>query len=459
MRYVAFCLLALLFAPHASAQKDSLPKGIGAYTFGYRYFDKQTHKYDEDGQLQALGAPFSKEFSGQNLLDGAGGEQLKKLANELKKFDGNSTSDDSLLNTLNLGTLNIDVQAEITGQAIGLGYGFLNNFSGFLVVPWAEVSVDADITFGGDNNAAEIKSRLGDLAFDELKSGLDTAQNVNAQQIIDGITDLGYEDPRHWEHQGLGDVQFGTIFSGSNRVTRRNSTVQTLKTTVTVPTGYYEDPDILTDVSLSKGYYLLTNTYSQKLVFGRLFYIGADGTIGLGAPNTVSKRVPEENESLVNPDRTESVTLTPGADIGYGGFAGLKLGMFKSRYYLGAKSHLKDSYSGSIEGNYDKLSNGSDSYQLYHEPSVALDTTDAFKNGRFLLPLIAQIKAHLPIKAKNSLNDKSYELTLTSFFSTPYASTTKTTSKKPKKSKTKRKRHFTNKKKRKSKSKKTRNVH
>ncbi len=463
MRSLIFLMtcLFMLVPKIATAQADNLPKGIGAYTLGYRYFDSQTHKYDENGELQTLGAPFSKDFSGQNLLTGAGGDDLKKLANELKKFDGNSTSGDSLLNTINLGTLKVDVEAEITGQAFGIGYGIREYLSGFLLVPWTEVTVDADIQFSGQNNAAEIKSRLGDLAFDELKSGLDKAENVNAQQIVDGITDLGYEDPRHWEHQGLGDIQFGTILSGSSRVTRRNTTIQTLKTTVTIPTGYYDDPNVLTDVSLGKGYYVLTNTYSQKLVFGKTFYMGADATLGYGLPNTVSKRVPEEEESLVSPDRTEDVTLTPGADIGYGGMMGLNMNFFKTKYYLGVKSHQRDSYSGSIEGNYEKLSKGSDSYQLFHEPAVILDSTEAFKKGRFFIPLVAQLKAHLPIKAKNSLNEKYFELTLTSFFSTPYASNTKKkVVKKSKKSKKKYKRHLTKKhKKKKSRKRRSRKVH
>lgn len=419
-----FAIACALVAETSLGQALNLPKGIGIYGYGYRHYEPQTHKYNNEGSLEPLGAPFSKEFKGRNLLDGAGGADLKRLANELRKFDGNSNSPDSLLNSIDLGTLNADVTGKISAQAFALGYGVTDYLTLFTSIPWVEASVDTSLSFSGPNNAQFIKQRLGDVAFDELKTGLDTASAISAEEISDSITGLGYADPSHWEYSGLGDIDVGSILSYVKPIRRRMTAVQTLKTTLTLPTGYYEDPGILTDVSIGRGYYLLTNQYLQTLQFGN-FWAQGDVAFGYGLPTKKQKRVPEEDEALVDQEREVEVTLQPGSDIGYGGTVGYAPGWLRFAYRLGVNRHLRDHYSGSLPGNYDKLSEDSSTYQFYQEPTVTIDTVRLYEKKRFLVPFIAGLKAHLPIQAKNSLNERYYELSVSSFFNTPYASTTK----------------------------------
>jgi hypothetical protein len=427
--FTSACLVftVLIFvAEIAHAQDETLPKGVGLYQFGYRSFAAQTDKFDQNGNKVSLGQPFNQEFSGANLQRGAGGAELKRLADELARFDSNSNTDQSLLNQLNLGRMEGQVKANIDAKVLALAFGATNRWTLFTGIPFVKASVDTDISFTpGANGAPLIKQRLGELAFDELKSGLDQAAAINANTIKQSIEAKGYAPIEHWEYSGLGDIQAGAVWGLKSRLARGLGSIFSYRMTTNIPTGYEEQPDILTDVDIGTGSFGFKNELTEKVILFQTVWVGAAGRYGYNFSTTKTKRLPEAEEGVVSQDRTTKVTFLPGADMGADGMLGLALGVIKARYTFGVTNHERDRYTGTLVGNYDKLSEGSDSYQSFHDASLILQTADLFRMKRFPVPFILELNAHVPFEARNAMDDRYYMLSISSFFSTPMAKSAK----------------------------------
>jgi hypothetical protein len=418
-KFIVF-LIMILSSGFAIAQQETLIDSVGIYTFTFRQFAEQDQRYNSAGKLEPLGTPFNKSFNGKNLIKGVGGEELQKLADQLKRFDGVTAPADGLLNSLKLGKLHADIKGKVDAKIFSTAFGVTDHLTLYLGVPWVSASVDTKLNFSGDNNISEIRGRVGELAFEELKSGFNRAETITTAQIKENIYSKGYANLDHWQYNGLGDIVVGQNFGNLIRFNKTLKGYQLLNTSLSIPTGYYDDPDVLTDVSVGKGYYQLNNRYAQRFLVLNRIWAGAEFTYGYGLPTTVEKRLPETDESLPSANRKTSVTFTPGADFDYGLLAGYnsRTWYMKLEYKLAIKRHMGDKYSGSRAGNYGKLSEATDSYQFYHEPVFKLDSTKRYQNGQARLPYIFQLRAHLPITARNSSDERFYEAAISSFFAT-----------------------------------------
>jgi len=186
-----------------------------------------------------------------------------------------------------------------------------------------------------------------------------------------------------------------------------------------VPTGYVEDPDILTDVSFGRGYYGVESSVKQGFTISDRFLLSGEGGFGLNLPTSMEKRVPEETEAIIAQDRKTTVDLTPGQDLKFSGSAGIRFGFLTLSTKLGQQMHFRDTYSGSIEGNYDKLAETSEKSQTFIEMGGTISTLELFHQKKFMVPFIVNAKYHMPIAAKNSIDDRYFQISLVSFFKTP----------------------------------------
>jgi hypothetical protein len=431
-----FFMALICFSPFfvmadiAYGQQEILPKGIGLYRFGYRSFVEQTHRYNGAGDLEELGNPFQRDFSGQGLLQGLGGSELQKLGEEVAKFDSLFNTPNSLINQIDFGSLRGDVRAEVDARIFALAFGLSRNITIFMGAPYVSASVDTELKFtSGKGGASEVKSELGGLAFEQLQNGLDQASVMTTQTIKDSIISKGFEPFEHWEYEGIGDIRIGTIWNTTSRLTGRTRSLFDFKTTVNIPTGYVEQPDLLTDINIGKGYWSLINEISEKLVFNKSWWLGVRAGYGHNFDASLMKRVPEATEKTPGQDRISDVIINPGADTQVGAMAGLNLGILKTKYSIGSKFHGEDSYSGNLGGNYEPLGENSKSSQIYSELSVKVQTTELYQAKKFAIPMIIEGKYLSTIMATNSKDERYFELSLSSFFSTPMA----VESKKPKK--------------------------
>lgn len=396
-----------------------LPKGVGAYHLGTRSYTEQTKEFTSTGSVSSLGDRFNTRLNGQSLLAGKGGSDLQTLTQELAKLESDANGPDSIVNQLDLGTIHADVRGQVNAQFLGMGFGITDRWTVFAGVPYIRSEVHTQLRIDGNNNALAIRDQLGNFAYQEVRDGLTRASLVNADDVKRSISDLGYADIDHWTRQGIGDVNLGARTGwygyGLNSIVKWD-VEQT--TTVTIPTGYTEDADILTDMSFGKGYYSFGPTVKPTLTFFQHYMVGGAATYTKNMNTTQTKRVPKNDEALVEADRKTSVSINPGDDTEAAFDIGAKSSLLNIGLRHGVKRHLLDEYSGTLEGNYDILAAGSEREQIYREISFGVDTTTAFRQKAFMLPMLMQFTAHIPITARNDSIEQYYEVSLTSFFDT-----------------------------------------
>lgn len=406
------------FPTIAHAQIATLPPGVGAYQLGTRSYQTVDSRYDNSGQRVSLAKPLDRDLAGKNLLEGAGGDQLKTLAAALADYDGGK---DGLLNDLSLGSLRGEVKADVQASYLGGAYGLSKHFSIFGGVPYIRAETNASLQFIGANNALAIKDRLGGLAFDELKAGLARAAAVGVQDVTQEISNAGYNSIDHWENRGFGDLVLGTQAAWNQGIARHVRWGTGFTAKVTAPTGRADDPDSLTDVALGRGYFGFTLGTTQRLQLFRYLVTGADAAYTVNANARADRRLPEHGEALVAKDRERRVSLNPGDDadgaVVFGANGAIPSGPgVAALAKFGKARHFGDRYHGSTPGDYALLSANSDTAETFGELSVDVDTVALFQARRFLIPLVATIAYHRTLSGENTNDTAYYEATLTSFF-------------------------------------------
>jgi hypothetical protein len=407
-------LLSFIFlvSSHSNAQ-DILPEGIMAGVYGYRHYAPVTTEFDKEGQRKSIVDPFKLKLNGRGLLDGRGGSELQRLGREISKYDSRDQKG-GVLDRLKLGEVQADGKASIDGQYVGFAYGWSPRWTFFAIVPYVNARTDVSLSWAGENNALQIKQELGELAFDELKQALDRASRINIQDIEKTISDLGYKPVRSWSHTGFADVQVGARTSYNFALSSKSSYTLNLTGFWSIPTGYADDPDILTDFSFGDEVHTLSVDADNSLRIGYLI-AGVSPYIKIGVPGPVQRRLPENDETLVAADRKTSVMLMPGPTVGstfYGGAGGK---MFSAVYRLGTSFHQRDQYSGSMSGNYKALSEDSESQTNFHEAVFRVSTIDAYMSKKFFMPAIFGFTAHQDMKGRNSREMTYFEFSIGSF--------------------------------------------
>ena len=411
-------LTTLVILNGTAAYAQMLPNGTGAVEVGMRQYSVGTTYYDRDGSLKPIGNKFDSSFTSAEMASGALGSDLKRLYDELKKFDSANTGSNSLADQMTLGHLTGNVESQTKAQYLGIAYGISDHWNIFSGVPFVTASVKTDLLYDGDNNASAVKTYMGNLAFKEIQDGLLKASTLSALTVKKQIQDdYGYNDINHWEYSGVGDVVLG---ARTNLVANTGSapryTMQ-LTSQIELPTGYSDDPDSLTDASIGKGYVSPVISLQQTLDVNFATF-GLDTGLGFGMPTETVRRIPINDESLITKDRKAKVKWDPGLDTKAIGSIGTGTSLLKATYRLGMIEHSKDSYRGDLQGNYATLEKESATKDVFQEIALQLSTVDAFISGAFQIPLIMTLTGHESVAGRGSYRMQFVELSVASFFRT-----------------------------------------
>lgn len=400
-------LLAIL--PSVAWSQGLLPEGIIAWQGGYRSYKSQENAFDSNFQLRPIGADYTMQFDNDMLLNGKGGKDLQRLATVLQSVGDPSET------RLDLGVLKQHVSADISATVFGLAYGASKDLTLFIGAPWTTAVVRNKIEFTGTNNAQAILNSLGNIAFDELRKGLEQASRLDVATIRNSIESEGYGPIDHWQYSGLGDLQLGVKTAFNIELIENMPVLFEYSPSMSLPTGHADDPDLINDIGLGKGYISVAQSLVERMQITTYFAIGMDQMYAYNLDARVKRRVPESNESVVAADRKTSVLYNPGDDYELGTSLELGTGMFKGTLRFSDHRHFADQYTGSIEGNYDKLSFNSNTELITHEICFSMNTVDAFQRKEFAIPFIARLTASLPAAGLNSPSFEYYEFSFTSF--------------------------------------------
>lgn len=413
-----FMPLVLLTNTHALAQ-SVLPKGVGILKGGYRHMASPERTFDANGNDVTLGDTYSRKFTGPEMLKGSYGDDLKKLATWLNKY--NSSVPGGLLDRLTLGNLNIAIDTKLLITMAGAGIGINNWLTAYAGIPIIDVAVNANFSFSGLNTATQIKNELGELAPDELRDGLDQASKVSLQDVLDSFKSKGYSTQTSWKTKTIGDTRVGVYIDPyAMRNLKPENHQIALNLELSIPTGYVGKPEILVDTDLGRGYYALYGEVADKHIIAAPFFLSYVGAGAFGIPAKRNLRVPIDDSAFAEANRLAAVKVTPGIDSGFRVGGGITFSAFEP--YVGAcwEGHSKDSFSGNLAGNYAKLAEGTNYGLASSELGITATTLNAYKAKEFPVPIIFKILWKKPWWGFNKMNDHFIEISLTSFFPTPW---------------------------------------
>lgn len=409
-------LILAVFGVYSDAFAQLLPKGYGAYTLGYRKYSTSAKYYDSTGAEHNEGQKLNVDFSSSSMASGKVGADLQKLYTEVKKFDTQGTSN-SVADEMDFGKITGDVTTNIDAKFIGMGYGFTENVTVFLGVPYVSAKIDTNLSYDGVNNASAIKARIGNLVYKEIQDGLTKASTISADSVRSSLQDdKGYQSIDHWEYNGLGDVALGAQTEVKGQGHFRLFTLG-LKAQLELATGHQDDPDNLIDVPIGRGYPALTLGADSKMRI-RYLTLGLKNSFTQGMESRVTRRVPDGEDKLVGADRKFAVDWTPGRDVLTVGYVGLGVGLFSTTLSYGMKRHYADKYRGSVEGNYALLAEGTDESQSFGEVGVSVNTINAYMRRKLSFPLVVALVGHQTLSGVNVSKDQYIELSVMSFFTT-----------------------------------------
>lgn len=413
---LAFQVGTIAFPLNVAAKTFNLPKGIGIWNYGYRSYDSMTLSYDRNGQIESIGDGFKQNFNGPSLLNGSSSGDLGTLAQEVNRFEY-AGDKSGVLAGLDLGTFGVDVEATVNTHIFGLGYGVTDWLTVYAGVPLINVNVSTNMYMTGKNTASDLKRRLGDLSYEELKDGLDTASTLDVAMIQGALEEMGYTGLEHWEHTGLGDINLGFATSYSFRPTSDLGFTPYSKFNMTIPIAHEDDPDILTDTSTGYGYFSASLLVGQVFSVGRYYYGGIEGSYQYNFNHLKAVRRPESEGSTLAPyENGEIIEVDPGDESEVSIYAGAEYWIFSGEYKLSDRNAKSDALVGIDDSIYDSLINNSEKNAFSQKMTASITTVDLYKKKTFPIPFIFSVAKKTNLSGKNAIIDDYFEVELSSFF-------------------------------------------
>lgn len=413
-------LSASVFFPSitALAQYASvMPEGVLAVIGAQRSLAPQETFWNSAGNKNSMSQKTKLRFDGAHLLKGEGGEDLRTLADELSKYDPSQ----ELLNRLDLGTLNVGARAESQAQIFGFALGLTKDISLFAAAPLVTVDVKTSFQLTGSNNALEIRDELGGVAFDELREGLEKAANLNERDIRASIEAAQYRGVDSWRYRNLGDAVAGVAFNVPfvEKLGLSPELSMVGEAYFSLPTGHFDQPDILADVSIGTGTWgfglALTpafgwQNYSLQLENSFVAYL----------PHQKQMRIPEGDETIIPIDRKTNTQFTPGIDWMSTVVFASKFDWFQPHYRLSFNGHTQDDARGKLSGNYNALTKESKRTRIEHALWLYFSTIELYQQKQFPIPVRLKLAGNQIIKGFNSSENSFFELQFVSFLPTPW---------------------------------------
>jgi hypothetical protein len=231
--FVTQSVMNVVYADDAAV----LPKGSWRVMTDAQYYLPWTKQFDQDGNVEALGAPYSVDLNSQ-------------VFPALAPFGPGATLGQSVVSLKREGTV-------ITMQ---IAYGLTDRISVGINIPyyWARTDVNAKINTSsatlGINPLGP--GGLAPCAAPGCNSPADVAAGTRpatVQDINNILVSLGFKPLKTYSHEGLGDIEVGGKYQYFNSEHFRAAFTGGVR----FPTGFKDDPNNLVDFGEGNGVYAL----------------------------------------------------------------------------------------------------------------------------------------------------------------------------------------------------------
>lgn len=393
---LAACLLLIGIHNAHSASYDTLPKNVNTIVFKQVMASKIESKYNAKNEEDTLN--LREEFTSSRLEDVSA--VIKSYFEQLREISPEAYSNFSL------GEFSADVEADVTAQGLGYGFGLTDRLTVYGSVPVYHIKTEIKFQQSKESNLAAIQATVRnsnpDTAIGKFVKDL-TLQlpNTNAELLQSLVVNYyGYKPIGKWEKDALGDAEIGLIY----RLTDFSDKGVSLAGGAVLPTGQSDDPDSLQDVSTGDGQYdafgeiatgisFLDNTFQFDLKTRYTYQFASEKEVrwleDADLPLAKTKRM--VNQKLGNKvDASFTITYNP-------------------MYWMNFNSSLllsntgKTVYSNVSDSNVKTaLENETESESRWVRVGVGISTIEAYKRKKFDMPLDVGISAQRLLNAKNT---------------------------------------------------------
>ena len=393
-----------------AASYDTLPKHVNTVVFKQVVTSKIESQYNAQGQQDTL--DLKEEFTSSRLEDVS--SVIKSYFEQLQAISPEAYTNFSL------GEFSADVEANVTAQGFGYGFGLTDRLTVYGSVPMYHIQTDIKFKQSKESNLSAVQATVRnsnpDSAIGKFVKDL-TLQlpNTNAELLQSLVVNYYHYKPiGKWEKDALGDAEVGFIY----RLTDFSDMGAALSAGAVLPTGQSDDPDSLQDVSTGDGQYDAFVEMAAGISFfdkaiefdvkGRYTYqFASEKEVrwidDVDLPLSSQKRT--VNQKLGNKiDTTISLTYNPTYWMN-----------FNSALLLGTTG--RTTYANVEDPKVRKaLEDETESESRWVRVGVGFSTIEAYKRKKFDLPFDIGVSAQRLLNAKNTASYDRVDLDLKLYF-------------------------------------------
>ncbi len=229
------------------ASYDTLPKNVNTFVVKQVMASKIESKYDDQSNQESL--DLKEEFTSSRLEDVS--TVIKSYFEQLKEISPEAYTNFSL------GEFNADVEAQVTAQGFGYGFGFTDKLTVYGSLPVYHIKTDIKFSQTKPGNLSAVQATLrntdADTAMGKFVRDLTLQLPETNEELLQSlvVNYYNYKPIGTWEKDALGDAEIGFIY----RLTDFESAGMAISMGAVLPTGDADDPDSLQDVSTGDGQY------------------------------------------------------------------------------------------------------------------------------------------------------------------------------------------------------------
>jgi hypothetical protein len=398
MKIKLLTILAMAALPYVAkgASYDTLPKNVNTFVFKQVMVSDIKSQYDASGKEDTLN--LKEEFTSSRLEDvtaviKAYFEQLRAISPEA-------------YNNFSLGEFSADVNAEVSAQGFGYGFGVTDHLTVYGSLPIYHIKTDVKFKQTKEGNLSAIQSVLNNTNTEsamgkfvkDLTMQLPRTNTELLQSLV--VNYYGYEPIGKWEKDALGDAEVGLIY----RLTDFSDKGVAFSAGAVLPTGDEDNPDSLQDVSTGDGQYdafvelnsgisFLDNTFQFDLKGRYTYQFASEKEVrwidDVDIPLSKSKKtVNQKLGNKIDAAFTATYNATNWVNL-------------NSSYLM--TNVAKTSYANIEDAKIrNALESDTASQSNWIRVGIGFSTIDAYKRKRFEIPLDIGISAQRLLNAKNT---------------------------------------------------------
>ncbi|MDA8791736.1 hypothetical protein N9N67_00750 [Bacteriovoracaceae bacterium] len=392
--------------PMAFENANVLPKGIRNVQIRNGQYVARD-KYDNDGNVQNLGAPLNKDVKFLDFVDAQETEFKKGQLQGALKAGGVSENDIA-------GETTGQVQIDIDAQVPIFAYGVTEKWTTAFAIPIVTTKVDIKTGFKSSGTSDSFVSQ--EFVSKGLRNKAYEMQSKTDQAIKRKLRRYDYDDDlEDREETRLGDI----VLVNKYNVIKNKKSVLTLRGDLVLPTGETTDVDRAVDVGSGDGQmdigiggaytYFLNDTFSLTTFLSYTNQMAAYG---------VDRRIPEKASTKVTPDIDRNTRVDLGDQYIGQIYLSAKIGETPFTLMGGFHAALKeeDRYSGDKYSSrrYNYLNRDTDQEMHATLAGMTFSTVGMFRRGEFKVPLQISLMGTNVYRGRNAIKDNltSFEFSL-----------------------------------------------